>query len=193
MLAHSQKYCWVNQIKNEYLPVRFYWASLRFLLQETKTSWCFNVHFKDLSSGKSVNFCLVENISILFLFLNKITWKQGEKRPYLWWNWRFTLSRWWQKLQVLLWHLSEMHAVEDSSESWMTYGASLFIKAANQMCYQVLQGLHLCSEYQDYPHGDVFLAKKLVTILKTVRAFEVSKSDSGKKNSTLKYTPEPRS
>lgn len=38
----------------------------------------------------------------------------------------------------------------------MTYGVSLFIKAANQMCYQVLQGLHLCPEYQEYSHGEVF-------------------------------------
>ena len=81
--------------------------------------------------------------------------------------------------------LSEITA-EDSAESSMTYGASLFIKAANQMCYQVLHGLHLCPEYQDYPHGEVVLAKKLVTILRTVRAFEVSKQGSGK-NSTLKY------
>lgn len=72
----------------------------------------------------------------------------------------------------------------------MTYGLSLFIKAANQMCYQVLQGLHLCPEYQgyqDYLHGKIFLAKKLVTILTTAKTFEVAKQGSGEKNSSLKW------
>lgn len=41
-------------------------------------------------------------------------------------------------------------------------------------------------------HEELFLAKNLVTILKTVRAFEVSKQGSGKKNSSLKYRPAPR-
>lgn len=76
----------------------------------------------------------------------------------------------------------------------MTYGLSLFIKAANQMCYQVLQGLHLCPEYQgyqDYPHGKIFLAMKLVTILTTARAFEVATQGSGEKNSSLKWRLHP--
>ena len=163
-----------------------------FLSQDTETSpWCFNLLFKGVSPRKPMSFCLVENISLLFLFLNKIIWKQGEQRPWLQRSWGLTLRRWWQNfLQDLLQSLSEITA-EDSAESSVTYGASLFIKAANQMCYQVLQGLHLCPEYQDYPPGEVFLAKNLVTILRTVRAFEVSKQGSGKKNSTWKYRSAP--
>lgn len=179
---------------NEYFPVSLYWADFPFLPQEAENPpWCFNWLFKDLPSRRPVIFCVVENISILLSFLNKIFWKWGEWRPWIWWNWGLKVDD--DKTSV-----ESVGRVSERNACWwgqrwvmMTYGASLFIKAANQMCYQVLQGLHLCPEYQDYPHGEVFLARKLVTISKTVRAFEVSKQGSGKRSSSLKFKPAPSS
>ena len=74
-----------------------------FSLKKLKLLPDASIYSKDVSSRKPVNFCLVENISLLFLFLNKIIWKQGERRPWLQRSWGLTLSRWWQNfLQVLL-------------------------------------------------------------------------------------------
>lgn len=90
---------WTNTFLSDFAEQAFL-----FLSQDTETSpWCFSMLFKDVSSRKPVKFCLVENISLLFLFLNKIIWKQGEQRPWLQRSWGLTLRTWRQNfLQDLL-------------------------------------------------------------------------------------------
>lgn len=132
----------------------------------------------------------MESISILLSFLNKIIWKWGERRPWLWSNWGLTLSRWWQNFFQVRWQsLSIMHADEDSDESWWHTEPLRSSKQQARCVTKSCKGSICAQNIKIILIGKFSWQRYLSTILKTVKTFEVSKQGSGK--NSLKYRPAP--